>query len=492
MSINDRVILRSVVLVDAASASPACPSALHAISHKVFAAEDLSAGQGLIAQVDPDLAIVCDNIGQEQVMAFLAARSATGSSLPVVVVSDQADADKAVRFIRAGAADFLQAPLVGDKLERLLQAAGAPAQSLPDAACGTSGLQAGGQSDRFFSPHCPSGVSIIGHSGGIVKTLKTIQLVATSNCSPVLILGETGTGKELAAQAVHVLRGGGEANFVAVNCAALTAGLLESELFGHVKGAFTGADRDKTGLFELAGEGAIFLDEISEIPLELQPKLLRVLQERSFRKVGGTKDVRCRSSIIASSNRDLAEEVKAGRFRKDLYYRLAVFPIRLPALREQQRRSDIPLLAEYFVHTSGIRGQANIRGLTKPACEMLMSHDWPGNVRELKNTIERAMMLESSSQITPASIIIDLQDLPLPAGAESAGHAAKAAMDFSLAAAEREFILRALKETGWQRTRAAALLGISRATLHAKLKSYDIQIPSSSRSGAETASPACF
>lgn len=317
-----------------------------------------------------------------------------------------------------------------------------------------------------------------------------LRLVAESGCDPVLILGQTGTGKELAARAVHAWQGswadgesggdacpGGDRQFVAVNCAALTANLLESELFGHVRGAFTGADREKTGLFELAGSGTILLDEISEMHLELQAKFLRVLQERTFRKVGGTKDIKCRATIIASSNRDLLEDAHEGKFRKDLYYRLAVFPVTLPALGNPQRCEDIMLLAEYFLHTSTISLAGKITGFDAEAVAMLKSHDWPGNVRELRNVVARAIMLTRSGRIPACNLRLETvskapDDEPDNKSDRSFVEVDKD--DFSLETAEREFILRALRQTGGQRTQAAALLGITRATLHAKLKRYQI------------------
>ncbi len=324
----------------------------------------------------------------------------------------------------------------------------------------------------FFSHLCPSSVGLAGKSPATLETLEMIEMVSRSGCNPVLIVGPTGTGKELAAQAVHAHRHGPEQTFVAINCAALTANLLESELFGHVRGSFTGADREKTGLFEAAGEGTIFLDEISEMPLELQAKLLRVLQERKFRKVGGTKDIACQATIIASSNRDLLEEVEANRFRKDLYYRLAVFPIRLHALSSPQRRSDITLLAQYFLKTSDITVDQPKEGFTAAAEQMLLAHDWPGNIRELRNVIARATIMEKGKLIRPESIIIDR-----PGCCCNITIDPRDIKDFSLESAEREFIHRALQETGWQRTKAAGLLGITRATLHSKLKRYGIKPP---------------
>ena len=418
-----------------------------------------------------ELAIVQEAVPPAEARALVREFSEAVPDCRVVVVAQRGSVQHAVELVKAGAHDYVQGPLDVRSLRRLV------AQQ-----CEGIG-QATDATSRFFCEQCPSDVAIVGRSASILRLLETVRLVAESRCNPILLLGETGTGKELAAQAVHAWRCGDTAPFIAVNCAALTANLLESELFGHVRGAFTGADRDKTGLFELAGTGTIFLDEITEMPLELQAKLLRVLQERTFRKVGGTKGLECRATIVATSNRDILAEVAAGRFRKDLYYRLAVFPIRLDPLRAEHRRNDIPLLAEFFIETSTVRAEGKAVGLAAAAREKLLAHDWPGNVRELRNVIDRALILEPADRITPQSLLLDTVDGALPAttSVEPPRPSSKAfcAKDFSLETAEREFILRALKETGWQRTRAAALLGITRATLHAKLKRYDIKPPDS-------------
>ncbi len=319
----------------------------------------------------------------------------------------------------------------------------------------------------------PSSVSIVGRSESTLKALKMIRLVAQSSCNPVLIVGETGTGKELAARAVHILRHGSDKKFVAINCAALTANLLESELFGHVKGSFTSADREKTGLLELACDGSIFLDEINTMPIELQAKLLRVLQEKTFRKVGGIKDLPCKATIITSSNKNLAKRVQNGKFRSDLYYRLAICPIVLAPLRVDSRKEDILLLAEYFIKNSTICPEktGKVEGLTKLAAQVLQKHNWPGNIRELRNVIERAMLLETTNKIGLSNLILQPEQLtgyicdPISVGLK----------DFSLERAEKELIAKALTEAGWQKTRAAAMLGITRATLYAKVKQYNIQ-----------------
>ncbi len=274
---------------------------------------------------------------------------------------------------------------------------------------------------------------------------------------------------------------------MAVNCAALTATLLESELFGHVRGAFTGADRDKMGLLELAGSGTLLLDEISEMPTDLQAKLLRVLQERTFRKVGGVKDITCSATIIASSNRNLRAEVQANRFRRDLYYRLDVSPIVLAPLRSPERREDVRLLAEYFLEVSTIcpEKRNKVTSLTRLAVEALEKHDWPGNVRELRNVIDRAILLETTDKIGLSGIVIDATQCAQASENPTAG----LMKNFSLAKAEQELISRALHETGWQKTRAAALLGITRATLYAKVKQYNISKDSRASRGRTENTP---
>ncbi|HUT61428.1 MAG TPA: sigma-54 dependent transcriptional regulator [Phycisphaerae bacterium] len=418
--------------------------------------EDSSSALGWIAENRPKLVILAGDIAPEVSLALLERIRASHDGADVIVVAGRPSTDWAVRFVRAGACDYAAGPLDADRLGQLLAGFNAQARrgSPPE--------------QRFFLPTCPPGVPIAGRSEGIARVLEMTRIVAQSRCNPILILGETGTGKELIARAVHAWRCGGAETFVAVNCATLSPTLLESELFGHVRGAFTGADREKTGLLEAAGSGSILLDEISEMPAELQAKLLRFLQEKAFRRVGGTKDIPCRATIIASSNWALFEESMAGRFRRDLYYRLAVFPVRVPPLRDPQRRADIPLLAEYFIFD---RGDDRSRPLSKQARQELLGHSWPGNVRELRNVIERALLLETADEITAASLVIERAD-ETDSGAAPAGGGL---VDFSLEAAERELIRRALQESNWQRTRAAALLGITRATLYAKIKRYSLQ-----------------
>ncbi|GAI23352.1 unnamed protein product, partial [marine sediment metagenome] len=253
------------------------------------------------------------------------------SAAPIVVLgNNDSNTDLSADFMQAGAYDYLKAARDYARLEQIISRIENKSET-PRAEESTS---------HFFADDLAASVSMVGRSKAILNVLKMIKLIAASRCSTILIIGETGTGKELAAKAIHNIRHPNE-QFVAVNCAALTANLLESELFGHVKGSFTGADREKTGLLELAGSGTLLLDEISEMPMNLQAKLLRVLQERTFRKVGGIKNITCNATIIASSNRNLKNEVKENRFRRDIYYRLNICPVILIPLRLQERRQDI-------------------------------------------------------------------------------------------------------------------------------------------------------
>jgi DNA-binding NtrC family response regulator len=456
------------------------------IGHEIFVADDLAEALDIVVTVSPDLIIFDGTFNPIYVQEFIRETDKNSLNIPVVVVgSDENDPKLASQFIQIGIYDYLQPK---QRYDKLTQIANRIRNESENDAADTN-------TSNFFVDECAEAVCMVGRSKAFVKTLGMIRLVAASQCNPVLIIGETGTGKELAAKAIHTLRHPNE-QFVAVNCAALTANLLESELFGHVKGSFTGAERDKIGLLELAGSGTIFLDEISEMPLDLQAKLLRVLQEKTFRKVGGTKSITSSATIIASSNRNLYKEMKAHRFRRDLYYRLNICPVIIAPLKSPDRREDIPLLAEYFIKTSSICPEKNnrITSLTKYALEALQKHDWPGNVRELSNVIERAILLETTAKIGLSSIVLEpieykhpSEDLPsehfgqagLPAWRGQFPSQQTDEKDFSLAKAERELVIRALRETGWQKTQAADLLGITRTTLYAKVKQYNIKKDSS-------------
>lgn len=443
--------------------------------HEVFLTDDPRDALDVVHRLYPNLVLLDHRFGRAQIEEFLRRADNYLTDVPVVIVGDDGcDTGFSAEWAQMGAHDYLRGRQDCNELERIIETIegkGGKDERNTEQIDDLSPADWKTSLSRFFAEDLAGSVSMAGKSPAVLSALKMIRLVAGSRCNPILIVGETGTGKELAAKAVHTLRHPND-KFVAVNCAALTATLLESELFGHVRGAFTGADRDKTGLLELAGSGTLLLDEISEMPTDLQAKLLRVLQERTFRKVGGVKDITCSATLIASSNRNLKAELQANRFRRDLYYRLDVSPIVLAPLRSPQRSSDVSLLAEYFLKVSAIcpEKRNKVTSLTRLAVEALENHDWPGNVRELRNVIDRAILLETTDKIGLSGIVID----PTDCAAASENPAAGLVKGFSLAKAERELISRALHETGWQKTRAAALLGITRATLYAKVKQYNI------------------
>jgi formate hydrogenlyase transcriptional activator len=298
---------------------------------------------------------------------------------------------------------------------------------------------------------------IIGESPALKVVLAQAMTVAASDAT-VLILGETGTGKELIARAIHHLSLRKDRAFIKVNCAAIPTGLLESELFGHEKGAFTGAVSQKIGRMELADRGTLFLDEVGEIPLELQPKLLRVLQDQEFERLGGTRTLKVNVRLIAATNRDLARSVSERQYRSDLFYRLNVFPIRMPALRE--RAKDIPILVRYFVHKYARRMNRHIESVSSENMNALVGWHWPGNVRELENFIERSVILSEGPALR-----VPLSELIMKGGGADIA-------DHTLDNAEREHIIRALRETGGMvsgPTGAAHRLGLKRTTLQSKM-----------------------
>jgi formate hydrogenlyase transcriptional activator len=311
---------------------------------------------------------------------------------------------------------------------------------------------------------------IVGESTALRHVLNQVEAVAPTDAT-VLILGETGTGKELIARALHDLSPRRERTFVKLNCAAIPTGLLESELFGHEKGAFTGAIGQKVGRFELAHQGTLLLDEVGDIPPELQPKLLRVLQEQEFERLGGTKTIKVDVRLVAATHRDLARMVADGRFREDLYYRLNVFPVMLPPLRE--RPGDIPRLVRHFTQRFARRMGRQIEAIPSAVMEALVRYPWPGNIRELQNVIERAVILSPGPSLQVA--LGDLQRPPAPAQA-----LVPAAAPGTLADAERDHILGVLRETGWVLggpNGAAARLGMKRTTLQSMMKKLGISRP---------------
>ena len=402
-----------------------------------------------------DCVLLSEDLTEESSADVYGRISQAYEGVPVIVVTRRATISSAIACTRMGAADYIELPGSLDRLEAALADL--------DAECWESAAK----SAKRGAPATAKKHLLVGSSEATEEVRRVLELVGKSTCDVILIQGETGTGKELAARTVHGASKRWNGNFVDVNCAALSSSLLESELFGHEKGAFTGADRPKRGLFELANGGTLFLDEIGEMDIDLQAKLLRVLEERSFRRVGGMETIEVDVRVVASTNRNLARAVEEGEFRRDLYYRLNVFTVEMPALRD--RPDDLPDLCGHFLAKSGDRAGKSFDGFTGEAMDALSRHSWPGNVRELRNVVERAVVLSEEGEIEAAQLRLptaSVSSVPAQRGAEIT--------DFSLRTAERELIMRVLKETGWQKTKAASLLGITRATLYSKISQYGL------------------
>jgi DNA-binding NtrC family response regulator len=371
----------------------------------------------------------------------------------VIVLTGHATIETAVAAMRDGAYDYLPKPVDLRRLRALVDKALEQSQVLREVTLlrrQLGGTQAMG--------------TLIGASEPMQEIYKTIEQAASTS-APVLISGESGTGKELAARTIHSLSVRGKGPFVAINCGAVPETLLESELFGHERGAFTGAVERRAGYFELADGGTLFLDEIAEMSGALQAKYLRVLQDGVVRRLGGRAELKVDVRIIAATNRDPRESIKQGAFREDLYYRLNVFSFTMPPLRV--RKGDIPLLAEAFVTEFAGKYDRAAKGLSAEALDRLGRHRWPGNVRELRNCIERAVVGCTSAELTADLLPLDLPLLPEPAGAT-----APSPPPLSLDEAERLHILRTLAALGSNKTRTAESLGISLKTLHNKLRRY--------------------
>lgn len=391
----------------------------------------------------------------------LKAAKEENSLMPVIVMTAYGSVETAVSAMKEGAFDFITKPFDSDHLLMLIKRALETHRVMTE-----NMLLKEEFSSHFGAPR------IIGKSEKIVDVAQQIQKVAPSKTT-VLVLGESGTGKELFARAIHNLSARRDYPFIPINCAAIPRELLESELFGHEKGAFTGADYRKIGKFELADKGTIFLDEVGEMDIALQAKMLRVLQEGEIERIGGLKTIKIDVRIIAASNKDLAKAVSEKTFREDLFYRLSVFPVRIPSLRE--RTEDIPLLVDFFLNKYCAELKTQMKAVSSETIDMLLKYPWKGNVRELENTIERAIILCDGKTIKPEHISLSpltldagMKGIPMEGTLEDATKAAVRAI-------ETQRIIKALEETKGNKTKAADLLQVSYKTLLTKIKEYNIE-----------------
>ena len=391
---------------------------------------------------------------------------ARGLNIPVIVLTAYASVDSAVEVMKRGAADYLAKPFTPEELALRVERALAWTELTEENRYLRKRIESGGRHGE-----------IVGESEALAAILRLVDKVAATDAR-VLLVGESGTGKELVARTLHRHSRRRDGLFFAVNCGALSEGLLESELFGHERGAFTGAVAVKKGIFEVADGGTLFLDEISETAPAFQTKLLRVLQEGEFLRVGGTRALTSSVRVISSTNRDPRKSIAEGRLREDLFYRLSVVQIVLPPLRE--RCEDIPLLVHHFVDVYARHIKKKIRGVQAAAMEALCGHSWPGNIRELENAIERSIIMADEGGY------VDAEHLPheLTGAAAAPPPGGPAAPMQELREAEKEILLRALREADWNRSLAAKKLGIGRRTLYDKLARHGIALR---RSGSPTA-----
>ncbi|CUI31513.1 sigma-54-dependent transcriptional regulator [Achromobacter ruhlandii] len=443
---------RILIVDDDAAFRDSLTETLQDLGHAVLQAASTSAGLNRLRTEPVDLAIVDLRMPGDDGLVFLR-KAAEVSAVPCIMLTAYASGGNTIDAMRLGAFDHLTKPVARAALVETLERALSSVMAGGDAAAGPDA----GPVDDF---------ELVSASEAMRDVFKRIGMAARGDAT-VLILGETGTGKELVARALHRSSARAARPFVAVNCAAIPAELMESELFGHVKGAFTGATSDRAGRWREAEGGTLFLDEIGDMPLATQAKILRALQEREITPVGAGRVVPVNVRIVAATHRDLPAAVAAGRFREDLWYRLQVVPIVLPPLRE--RLGDVVLLAEHFLRRIG--GGAPKR-LSPAAAQQLLAHDWPGNVRELRNAMERAAVLCHGMTIEPGHVGLQSTDAAHAAGG---GIALDGPLAEAVAALERAMIRRALAATAGNRAEAARRLGLSRQQLYRKLAEHGLQ-----------------
>ncbi len=425
--------------------------------YNVSTAQSGKDAMNLLDQEKPDLVISDIMMPEMSGIELLVEAKKQRSDLHFVVMTAFASVDSAVDALKRGADDYITKPFKVDEIKHVIknllenQELRRENQKLKDEIAGKFTL------DRF-----------IGNSAAVLKLKDLVKQIATSD-STVLILGESGTGKDLIARAIHGHSRRCEKPFVAINCGAIPELLLESELFGHKRGSFTGAIKDKEGLFEVADGGVLFLDEIGNLTIALQVKLLRVLESQEFTPVGSTTPVRVDVRLLAATNANLEEDVKAGRFRADLFYRLNVLPVTLPPLR--QRREDIVLLANHFLQKLAAKHNSTPKTLTPESEELMVQADWPGNVRELENTVTRAFLLSKGNIIQPGDFPDKLQKTEETEVAAASGDAGNPTLE----SIEKAYIYWILNQTNWQKAKAAKLLGIDASTLYRKIERYGLK-----------------
>ena len=442
--------------------------ALERAGYQVDEAASAAAALEQVGRELPDVVLLDHRLPDKTGVEVLRALLRDTPRLPVVMITAHASIDGAVEAMKEGALHYLSKPFEVEDVLQTVQRALEMGRLREEVA---RTRQQGHQ--RF-------GVqNIVAESPAMREVTRLVERVARSEASTILLLGESGVGKGLVAHALHYEGGALDKPFVDITCTALTETLLESELFGHERGAFTDARTQKKGLLELADGGAVFLDEIGDLSPAMQGKLLRFLEEKSFRRVGGTRDIHVSLRVIAATNKDLAGEVESGRFRRDLYFRLNVIPIQIPPLRE--RREDILPLARGFVRHYGVEFRKPVLDISAEAGARLVAYDWPGNVRELRNAIERAMLLADGTQLQLIDLPAELRGVPLPAAPvgrnpqQGAGGFTLPPEGLSFEALEKDLLVQALERCRGNRTRAARLLGLNRDRIRYRIQKFGLE-----------------
>jgi len=458
-----------VIIEDDEGVRSALAKSLEQHDRDVRAAATAGEGMAHLKEKAADLVLLDYRLPDADGLEVLEAIRRQWPDLPVIMMTGVANVDTAVRAMHLGAYDYISKPFGLDQMMFVVN------KALEARRVRSEVQHAAGRSVEPFGFE-----RIVGESPLMREAKHVLRQLADSDARTILLQGESGTGKDLAAKVIHYNSRRAEQPFMNITCTALPEPLLESELFGHEKGAFTDARQQKLGLFELAGGGTIFLDEIGDMPATLQAKLLRFLDEKTFRRVGGTKDIQVDVCIIAATNRVLRALVEQGEFREDLFYRLNIFPITLPPLRE--RREDIPRLVEFLLAQYNRELHKNVLGIDKTAMAVMQAYHWPGNIRELRNLIERAMLMARGGVLTLADLPTELKK---PAAAPVAEKETPAipAITFGpqgvdIREVERSLILKALERTAWNQSRAAALLHMSRDQLRYRVKKYGLRPPS--------------
>ncbi len=427
--------------------------------YEIDTAEDGKRGLDKIRANQYDL-VLCDiRMPEMDGLTFLESTKNIDRSLPVIMMSAFGNVDTAIEAMKKGAYDYVSKPFKADEILLRLQRLTVQER-----------IVAENQKLKKVLKEETSFGNIIARSPRMLEIFDTIRKIAEFKTT-VLITGESGSGKELIARAIHFNSPRSNKPFIAINCSAIPETLLESELFGYVKGAFTGANKDKKGLFEEASGGTLFLDEVGDLPLSLQVKLLRAIQEEEIRRVGATASIKVDVRIITATLKNLGEEIKKGGFREDLYYRLNVLPIHLPPMRE--RKEDIPMLVDHFIKKLNKEMGKNLQKASPETMQHLTDYSWPGNVRELENTIERAMVLENTSELTPDHLPDNVRNVEINPAIRAAAN--EFSIKKMMVIMEQELIKKALDKTGGNRTWAAKLLEISHRALLYKIKRYGLE-----------------